>query len=103
MAVISGIASWVYSYLYYLNTSLIVDEEKVIYEYGILHHSVNTIPLKNITDFSLKRSFIQRLFNIATLSINTAGGQGFEINALDFNYPEVFRISSLLNSKIHRH
>ncbi|MEM4137221.1 MAG: PH domain-containing protein [Candidatus Anstonellaceae archaeon] len=95
---ISLIAAFSYSYLYYTNTSLIIKNEKLIYETGILHHHINTVPLKSVTDYSLKRGFIQRFFKVGTLSINTAGGFGFEIIAENFDYDKLLEIKHVLDS-----
>ncbi|MCX8163037.1 MAG: PH domain-containing protein [Candidatus Micrarchaeota archaeon] len=101
LAIFPILAAAIHSYLYYKNTSLVVMDEKLIYETGILQHSVVTVPLKSVTDYSLKRSFIQRFFNVATLSINTAGGVGFEIIADNFDYQTLAEIKTFLDSIKH--
>jgi uncharacterized membrane protein YdbT with pleckstrin-like domain len=93
------LASLVYSYLFCKNTVLSLDNNFLVYETGIIKHEITSVPINNVTDFSFKQGVIQKIFNVATLSINTSGGQGFEIIASNFDFPSLAKIHSHLKSK----
>lgn len=71
-------------------TSIYFDEDKMVYETGIFSHKKKKIPVNMITDSSVTRRFIERIFNVATMNISTSGRSGYEIicDGLDFKETE---------------
>jgi putative membrane protein len=66
----------------YLSTRFItldVKEDEVVYIIGVLSVRRKHIPYAKITDVSMQQSFIERIFGLGTLEIDTAGGPGTEI------------------------
>jgi len=84
-------------------TSVYFNEDKLVYETGIFNHHKKKIPVHMITDSSLNRSFIGKMFNIATLNISTSGRSGYEISCDGLDYLETERMHDLLYENIKRY
>lgn len=61
------------AYLWIINLSYAIEEERVIISKGIITKKNVNIPYSAITDFTLSRSLYERWLNIATIFIQTAG------------------------------
>lgn len=83
-------------------TSVYFDEDKMVYETGILSHFKKKIPIHMITDSSLKRSFIEKTFGVATLNISTSGSSGYEIVCNGLDYAETERMHDILYERIKK-
>lgn len=83
-------------------TSIYFDEDKLVYETGIIKHYKKKIPLHMITDSSLTRSFIEIIFGLATLNISTSGRSGYEIICDGLNYAETEKTHIFLYEKIKK-
>ncbi len=60
-------------------TTLEVTEDEIIHVIGVMSVRRKHIPYSKITDVSMRQSFIERIFSLGTLEIDTAGGPGTEI------------------------
>ncbi|MFH1520983.1 MAG: PH domain-containing protein [Candidatus Micrarchaeota archaeon] len=69
----------IHSVVYSRTTSIGFDDEKIVFESGILSHRTKKAPVHMITDSSLNRSLVQRITDAATLNISTSGSSGYEI------------------------
>jgi len=55
-------------------------EKDVLYKRGFLVNSVTVIPFNRIQHVSVSRDFIDKLLDISSLQIFTAGGSGSDVN-----------------------
>jgi len=55
-------------------------EKDVLYRRGYLVNSVTVIPFNRIQHVSVSRDFIDKMLNISSLQIFTAGGSGSDVN-----------------------
>lgn len=67
-----GLGYWL-SYLWIINLSYSIEDERVVIKKGIITKKSVSIPYAAITDFTLSRSLYERWLNIATILIQTAG------------------------------
>ena len=71
-------------------------EEELVYEFGIFNHHTITVPFHMITDSQISNSWTDRLLHVSTLQVNTSGGPGYEILAVDFPASEIIRLHTEL-------
>ncbi len=81
---------------------LALRSEELVYESGILNHHTVTVPLHMITDSQVTRMWFDRLIGVSTLKVNTSGGAGYEITAVDFPYEEIARMHAELLKLINK-
>lgn len=55
-------------------------EKDVLYKRGFLVNSVTVIPFNRIQHVSVSRDFIDKMLNISSLQVFTAGGSGSDVN-----------------------
>ncbi|MEG9326587.1 PH domain-containing protein [Salinimicrobium catena] len=55
-------------------------ERDVIYRRGFIFEKVTVVPFNRIQHVSVERNFLDKLLNISTLKIFTAGGSGSDVN-----------------------
>lgn len=60
-------------------TTYSITNRRIVKERRIISRKSSTVLYPHITDLHLEQSFIGRLTNTGTLSINTAGKEGFEL------------------------
>jgi membrane protein YdbS with pleckstrin-like domain len=80
------------------HTSLHILNDSLVYEHGVLSHQKTSVPLDMITDSTTRRSFLDKIIGVSTLSINTSGTGEREIIAEDFEAAGVEKMSN----EIHR-
>jgi len=61
---------------YYRSLSYEIQDDEVIMHVGILTKSVKHVPYRTVTNLTIKRGILDRLFGIGTLNIQTAGMSG---------------------------
>ncbi|GAB2770713.1 PH domain-containing protein [Salinimicrobium soli] len=55
-------------------------EKDVIYKRGFLFEKTTIVPFNRIQHVSVERSFLDKLLNLATLKVYTAGGSGSDVS-----------------------
>ncbi len=81
---------------------LALRNEELVYESGILNHHIITVPLHMITDSQVTRMWFDRVIGVSTLKVNTSGGAGYEITAVDFPAEEIARMHSELLKLVNK-
>jgi len=61
---------------YYRSLSYEIQDDEVIMRVGIWTKSVKHVPYRTVTNLTVKRGILDRLFGIGTLNIQTAGMSG---------------------------
>ena len=94
---LTGIGILIFIYWYYSNktTKLSRFDDKIIYESGIIARNTVDTKISNIKSIKVKQSICERLFNVGTLSIYTAGDRA-EIRIKGIKNP--MQIKNILNS-----
>lgn len=83
------------------HTSLFLSEEELVFETGIVNHSVKRVPIHKISDTSTEQDFLDKLIGSCNLRINTPGSQGYEVEADGFNYKQIKSFTDELYKLIH--
>jgi hypothetical protein len=65
--------SWPIVYLWYKNLQYVIYDDRVSIHKGILTKTIQNIPFRAITDFELVRTLYDRILNIGSIKIQTAG------------------------------
>jgi putative membrane protein len=64
------------TYPYYRSLSYEIQDDEVIMHVGIWTKSVKHVPYRTVTNLTVKRGILDRLFGLGTLNIQTAGMSG---------------------------
>lgn len=73
------------SHNYYLTN------KRIIYDYTFMSRKITSINYNNVRNIDLKQSFIQRIFNIGNLYIDTSGSSGTEMIIKGIKDPREFK------------
>lgn len=95
---ISIVSAFIEPFFEYKQWSYKINEEEIVFREGIYFTKSVTIPIVRIQHIELKEGPINKNFNLASVSIGTAGGR-FEIPNLDKD--EVLKIIEFLREKIN--
>ena len=78
-------------------------DKDVLYKRGFLVHSVTVIPFNRIQHVSVSRDFIDKLLNISSLQIFTAGGGGSDVNIPGLKPELATNLKDALSTKLIAH
>ncbi|MCD6412453.1 PH domain-containing protein [bacterium] len=73
-------------------------DKKVIHEFTFLSRKISSAPYEKIQDLHLTQNIIERILNIGTLYLNTAGTSKMEIKLFGIENPE--EIKKVIETKI---
>jgi len=73
-------------------------DKKVIHEFTFLSRKISSAPYERIQDLHLTQNLIERILNIGTLHINTAGTSRMEIKLFGIKNPE--EIKKIIENQI---
>jgi len=65
--------SWPVTYLWFRNLQYVIYDDRVSIHKGILTKTIQNIPFRAITDFELVRTLYDRILNMGSIKIQTAG------------------------------
>jgi len=68
-------------------TKILILEDKLRYEYGLLNKTVRTIPIAKVQDVTVRQRLSQRIFGVGDLSIESAG-QGSRLTIANIDGPQ---------------
>lgn len=75
-------------------------EKDLLYRRGFLVNSVTVIPFNRIQHVSVSRDFIDKMLNISSLQIFTAGGGGSDVNIPGLKPQLAVNLKEALSSKL---
>lgn len=75
-AIVIAVIGW--QYLYWRNYNFFLDKEGLDIESGVIRKNKRDIPLKRVQNVDIGRNIFQRMFGIAKLNFETAGGNATE-------------------------
>jgi len=67
------VISWPIIYLWYMNLTYVIYDDRVSIHKGILTKTIQNIPFRAVTDFALVRTLYDRALKIGSIKIQTAG------------------------------
>jgi membrane protein YdbS with pleckstrin-like domain len=68
IVVLLSVAIWAYN-----NFTYEVTEDGLLIEFGIIHHKTISVPFDQVQNVNIERSVVDRMLNLARISIETAG------------------------------
>jgi len=74
-----GLIGTLYFYLKAKSVKYRLTNKRLYFEQGILSKQTNEVMIRDIRSVNLKQPFLDKLFNLGTLEIGTAGTAGIEI------------------------
>ena len=83
-------------------TEFIVTDKDLQKKEGILNRRNVTVPLINVDNVTVRRSFTNRIFRIADVHIDTPSGNKSEIDFWDVEKDEAVLMTELINRLIHK-
>ena len=97
LVVVTGL-TFIYSYVYYLKFIFYIDyeREEFVLEKGIFSTENSAIPFDKIQQVYFKRSILQRVINVYSLVIDTAGSNQKEVEIKAISENDANRLSEIL-------
>ncbi len=88
----------------YINRSgYALREQDVIFKRGFLFEKTTIVPFNRIQHVSVERSFLDKLLNISTVKVFTAGGSGSDISIPGIIPETAASIKEEISSRIYAH
>lgn len=75
-------------------------EKDILYRRGFLVNAVTVLPFNRIQHVSVSRDFIDKMLNISSLQIFTAGGSGSDVNIPGLNPGLASTLKEALSTKL---
>lgn len=88
----------VHAILFYLNFYFYIDENHFILKQGYLRKKVLSIPLDRIQSVNTKQNLLQKLLNVYSLEIDTAGSAGKELKIYSLSASYTDHLTQFLQS-----
>jgi membrane protein YdbS with pleckstrin-like domain len=94
-----GLIQIIYLSIHARFISLDIGENDLLFRKGVLSMKTNLVPYKKITDARFGQSIIERVFQVGTLEIDTAGSDRVSIRIPSVPFKDLERIISIVRSK----
>jgi membrane protein YdbS with pleckstrin-like domain len=78
-------------------------EHDISYRTGLIFHKATSVPLVRIQHSEVTRGPLQRLFELATVKIYTAGGQQSDLSIPGLTPDEAYRVRDYINKLVREH
>ena len=85
--IIVPIISFIYTFYLKISNEYIFTEDRILIKNGWLATKIIGINYNRITDVKVTQGIIDRVIGIGSLSINTAGGEDYEVNLHHVSHP----------------
>lgn len=82
------IVLWIYWYIQSRCSTLTITTHKTVLRKGIFSKSTTEVRHKDIRNISISQTFFNRIFNVGTIGISSAGQSGVEIEIAGIVMPE---------------
>ncbi|NJW53493.1 PH domain-containing protein [Salinimicrobium oceani] len=89
--------------MYVKRSGYALREQDIIFKRGFLFEKTTVVPFNRIQHVSVERSFLDKVLNIATLKIFTAGGSGSDINIPGIKPGIAGTLKEEISERIFRH
>ncbi len=78
-------------------------EKDIIFKRGFLFERTTVVPFNRIQHVSVERSFLDKMLNIATVKVFTAGGSGSDISVPGLDPATATSVKEEISSRIYNH
>ncbi len=78
-------------------------EHDISYRTGLIFHKATSVPLVRIQHSEVTRGPLQRLFDLATVKIYTAGGQQSDLSIPGLTPDEAYKVRDYINKLVREH
>ena len=82
--------------------TIVMDDNTLTYNSGILSLRRIVLPYTRITEASYTQDLVQRIFGVGTLNVDTAGGSDIAIHVHDIRYNDLKMILAMVNNRSGR-
>lgn len=96
-AILSLFLAW----LGYNKKGYLLREKDISYRTGLIFHHITTVPLVRIQHSEVSQGPLQRLFDLATVKIYTAGGSTSDIAIPGLHPEDAQKIKEYINQMVH--
>ena len=79
---------------------LTLEKNTILYTYGIVSRNRTVLPYARVTEAGYDQGFLQRIFQVGTLRIDSAGGSATAIYLPDIREIDLKKILKQINKKI---
>lgn len=104
-----GIVLVVILWSFYTNVQLMkrngyaLRELDIIYRRGFLFEKITVVPFNRVQHVSVERSLLDKMLNLSTLKVFTAGGSGSDVNIPGLNPETATSLKEEISERIARH
>lgn len=102
---IALIFTWTFfnNIMYVRRSGYALREQDMVFQRGFLFERTTVVPFNRIQHVSVERTFLDKILNISSVKVFTAGGSGSDINIPGI-YPETaISIKEEISSRIYNH
>lgn len=89
--------------MYIKRSGYALREQDVIFKRGFLFEKITVVPFNRIQHVSVERSFLDKMLNIATLKVYTAGGSGSDVSISGIIPATATSLKEEISSRIYQH
>ena len=89
--------------MYVRRSGYALREKDIIFKRGFLFELITVVPFNRIQHVSVERSFLDKMLNIATVKVFTAGGSGSDVSISGILPETATSIKEEISARIYKH
>ncbi len=89
--------------MYVKKSGYALREQDIIFQRGFLFERTTAVPFNRIQHVSIERSFLDKMLNIATVKVFTAGGSGSDISVPGILPSKATAVKEEISARIYHH
>lgn len=89
--------------MYVRRSGYALREQDIIYKRGFLFERITIVPFNRIQHVSVERSFLDKILNISSVKVFTAGGSGSDISIPGIYPDTATSVKEEISARIYNH
>lgn len=89
--------------MYVKKSGYALREKDIVFKRGFLFERTTAVPFNRIQHVSVERSFLDKLLNISTIKVFTAGGSGSDVSVPGVKPQTATSVKEEISSRIYNH
>lgn len=89
--------------MYVKRSGYALREQDIIFKRGFLFERTTVVPFNRIQHVTVERSFLDKILNIATVKVFTAGGSGSDVSVPGINPQTATSVKEEISARIYNH